>query len=54
MDTDSFIVYITAEDIYVEISKDAETRWDAANYELDRSLPNGKHKIRWIIGELMT
>ena len=39
MDTDSFIVYITTED--VDIAKDIETRFDTSNYELDRSLPQG-------------
>ena len=36
---DSFIVYIKTEDIYVDIAKDAETRFDTSNYELERSLP---------------
>ena len=35
----SFIVYIKTEDIYVDIAKDAETRFDTSNYELERSLP---------------
>ena len=35
MDTYSFIVYITANDIYKDISQDAEIRFDTANYELD-------------------
>ena len=35
----SFIVYIKTEDIYVGIAKDAETRFDTSNYELERSLP---------------
>ena len=35
----SFIVYIKTEDIYVNIAKDAETRFDTSNYELERSLP---------------
>ena len=39
MDTDSFIVYITTED--VDIAKDIETRFDTSNYELDRPLPQG-------------
>ena len=36
MDTDSFVVYIKTEDIYVDTEKDAETRFDNPNYELDR------------------
>ena len=33
MDTGSFIVYIKTDDINVDISKDAETRFDISNYE---------------------
>ena len=35
MDTDSFIAYIKAEDIYADISKDVKVRFDASNHELD-------------------
>ena len=38
MNTDSFIVYIEAGDIYKEIAEDVETRFDTSNYELDRPL----------------
>ena len=31
-DTDSSIVYIKTENIYVDISKDAETRFDTSYY----------------------
>ena len=34
MDTDSFIVYIKTEDIYVDIGKDFEKRFDTSNCEL--------------------
>ena len=44
MDTDSFIVYIKAYDIYKDIAKDIETRFDTSNYELDRPLPKAKNK----------
>ena len=44
MDPDSFIVYIKTEDIYADIVKDVETRFDTSNYELDRPLPKGKNK----------
>ena len=49
MDTDSFIVYIKADDIYKDIAEDVETRFDTSNYELecnsiDRPLPKGKNK----------
>ena len=36
MNTDSFIVYIKTYDIYRNITKDVETRFDTLNYELDR------------------
>ena len=44
MDTGSFIVYIKTDDIYNDIAKDVETRFDTSNYELDRPLPKGKNK----------
>ena len=36
MDTDIFIVYIKTEDIYIDISKDSEARFDTLNYGLER------------------
>ena len=33
MDTDSFIVHIKIEDIYEDISKDVEKKFDTSNYE---------------------
>ena len=44
MDGDSFIVYIKNDDIYKDIAKDVETRFDTSNYELDRLLPKAKNK----------
>ena len=44
MDTDSFIVYVKTEDIYVDIAKDVETRSDTSSYELERPLPKRKNK----------
>ena len=35
-DTDSFTVCIKTEDSHVDIAKDAETRFDTSNYELDK------------------
>ena len=35
MDTDSVVVYIKTEDIYVDIAKDIETRFTTSNGELD-------------------
>ena len=45
MDTDSFIVYIKTGDIYSDIAKDVETRFDTSNYELDKPLLREKNKI---------
>ena len=44
MDTESFIVYIKTKDIYVDIAKDVETKFDTSNYEIDRPLPKEKYK----------
>ena len=33
MDTDSFIIYIKAEDFYEDIADDVEKRFDTSNYE---------------------
>ena len=34
MDTDSFINYIKADDIYEDIAKDVNAKFDTSNYEL--------------------
>ena len=44
MDTDSFIVYIKTENVYADIAKDVEGRFDTSKYELERPLPKGKNK----------
>ena len=44
MDTESFIVYVKADDIHEDIAEDVETRFDTSNYELDRPLPKVKNK----------
>ena len=44
MDTDSFIINIKTNDFYKDISNDVENRFDASNYEINRSLPTGKNK----------
>ena len=48
MDTDSFIVYINTDDIYKDIAKDVETRFDTSKYRLDRTSQKGK--IKKVIG----
>ena len=42
MDTDSFVVYIKADDNYKDIAEDVGTRSDNSIYELDIPLPKGK------------
>ena len=42
MDTDSFIVYIKTEDIYIDIAGDVEVRLDTSSYELEEPLPKKK------------
>ena len=44
MDTDNFIVYIKADDIYEDIAEDFKTRFKTSNYELDSPLPKRKNK----------
>ena len=39
IDTDNFIVYIKANDIFKGIAKDVKTRFYTSNYELDKPLP---------------
>ena len=46
MDTDSFTVYIKTEDIYVNIEKHVQTKFDASNYELGRSLSREEKKSK--------
>ena len=42
MDTDCFTVYIKTKDIFIEIAKEFETRFDTSDYELNRPLPKRK------------
>ena len=44
MDTNSFIVYIKTEQIYVDIAKKVETRFDSSYYGFIISLPKGENK----------
>ena len=37
MDIDSFIVFIQKDDIYKDIAKDVERRFDTSNYDLECS-----------------
>ena len=44
MNIDNFIVYIKTKNFYVNIAKDAETKFDTLNYELERLFRNGRNK----------
>ena len=44
MDTESLILYIKTDDIYKDIAKDVETKFDTSNYDLKKPLPKGKNK----------
>ena len=49
MDTDSFIIHIKTEDVYVDIAKNVEKRFDKSNYttecnSIERPLRTGKNK----------
>ena len=48
IDTESFIVYIKADNIYKNIAVDLGTSFDTSNYDLDR--PSPKRKKKKIIG----
>ena len=39
------MVYMKIEDIYSDIAKDVEARFDTSNYKLDRQLPKRKKNI---------
>ena len=47
MDTDSFIIHITTEDVYKYIAGNVGKRFDASNHEVNRPLPTGKKK-KWL------
>ena len=44
-DTDNFTVYIKTEDIYVDIAKNDEKRFDTSDYGLKRPSPSRKSKL---------
>lgn len=43
MDTDSVKIYVKAEDIHIDISKDVEEKFNASSYEWERLLQGGKN-----------
>ena len=51
MDTDNFIDQMKTKDIYLDVAKDVETRFDTSNYELERLLPGGKKQGSYWIKE---
>ena len=40
----SFIVHVKTGDIYKDIAKDVEKRFDTLNYEIERLLPKGQYE----------
>ena len=42
IDIDSFIVHVKTNDIYKDIAKDVERRFDTLNFEIDKTLLQGK------------
>ena len=44
MDTDSLIAYVKTDDLYKDIAKDVETRFDISNFKIDLPLSKGKNK----------
>ena len=42
MDTDSFLVHVKTDDIYKDIAKDVEAKFD--NWNFDRALYKGQNK----------
>ena len=43
-DTDSLVMNIKTKDVYKDIAKNVEERFDTSNYGFDRPLPKGKNK----------
>ena len=48
MDTDNFIACTKTYGICKDIAEDIEIRFDTSNYELDRPLPEGKNKKKYL------
>ena len=46
--TDSFIVHVKRDDIYIDIAEDVEKRFDTSNYEISRPLPMRKNENNWV------
>ena len=42
--TQLYSLHKNQKNIYLDIAKDVETRFDTSNYELERSLPKAKNK----------
>ena len=42
MATDSLIVHVKTNDLYIDIAEDVETRFDISNFEIDWPLSNVK------------
>ena len=44
IDTDSLIVHVKTNVIYIDIAQDIKTRFDTSNFQLDRPFPKRKNK----------
>ena len=44
MDTNSFIMHIKTEDLYQDIAKDVDKKYDTTNYTVERPSPMGMNK----------
>ena len=44
IDINIFIADITTKEIYLDVAKDVETRFNTSNYELERLLPRGENR----------
>ena len=44
MDADSFIMHIKPENVYEDIAKDVEKKYDTSNYTVERPLP----VVQWL------
>ena len=51
MDTNSLIACIKRKEIYINIAKYVETRFDTLDYELEKQLPSGKNKKSYCLNE---
>ena len=49
IDTESFIVCIKTDDIYIDVAEDVETRFDTSAYELEKPIPKEKKEKKLLL-----